>query len=148
HFAVDAVGIEHLLRRTSVRARKRLGIVRFKELQERAGQPGFLEHPEATVCARVVLPLLAQSLVEPFAIGRSDQSPLDRQGAGHRRRRQSTASGNDSSVFLMNAMNLSASAPSTMRWSNESERYAHVRIAMVSSPSGLVMTLGRFSIAP
>ena len=45
-------------------------------------------------------------------------------------------------------MNLSASAPSTMRWSNESEKYAQVRMAIVSSPSGPVRTFGRFSIAP
>ena len=34
------------------------------------------------------------------------------------------------------------------RWSNDSEKYAHVRMAMVSSPSGPVITFGRFSIAP
>ena len=34
------------------------------------------------------------------------------------------------------------------RWSNDSEKYAHVRMAMVSSPSGPVITFGRFSMAP
>ena len=39
-------------------------------------------------------------------------------------------------------MNLSASEPSTMRWSNESEKYAQVRMAIVSSPSGPVIDFG------
>ena len=45
-------------------------------------------------------------------------------------------------------MKRSASAPSTTLWSKEHEKYAQVRIAIVSSPSGPVMTLGRFSMAP
>ena len=52
------------------------------------------------------------------------------------RHRQTPGFGKLSSVFFTDARNLSASAPSTMRWSNESEKYAQVRIAIVSSPSG------------
>ena len=48
---------------------------------------------------------------------------FEREGAWHRgRSRQSPCSDQLSSVFLTNAMNRSASAPSTIRWSNDIEK--------------------------
>src|SRR6267143_1904660 len=57
-------------------------------------------------------------------------------------------SGNSCSSFLTSARNLSASAPSTTRWSYDIVSIPIVRMAMDSVPSAAVTTLGRFSIAP
>src|SRR5215831_154833 len=145
HFHVDPLRVEDRFRRRRVRARQRVGVPGFDELEERAGQPRLLERPEATVLFRVVIVLAAQLFVESLAIRRRDERALNGECARHG---QSTVSGKVSRLRFTKLMNLSASAPSTTRWSNERERYEQVRIASMSSPSGPVSTLGRFSIAP
>src|SRR5215467_14559021 len=145
HFHVDPLRVEDRFGRRRVRARQRVGVARLDELEERAGKPRFLERPEAAVLLRVVVVLAAQLFVESLAIRRRDERALDGECARHG---QSTVSGKVSRLRFTKLMNVSASAPSTTRWSNERERYEQVRMASMSSPSGPVSTLGRFSIAP
>src|SRR5262245_53558474 len=145
HVHVHALRIEDRLGGRRVRPRQRVGVTRLDELEERTGQPGFLERPETAVLFRVVLVLAAKLFLKPLAIRRRDERALNGECARHG---QSTVSGKVSRLRFTKLMNLSASAPSTTRWSNERERYEQVRMASMSSPSGPVSTLGRFSIAP
>src|SRR5437879_774819 len=75
-------------------------------------------------------------------------------GDAHSRRGQdfghahTAPSGNSCSSVLTSARNLSASAPSTTRWSYDIVSMPIVRMAIDSVPSDPATTLGRFSIAP
>src|SRR5262249_30136459 len=112
HLSINAIRIEDRFGRARVRASQRLRIRGFKELQKRARKTRLLEHPEAAVGLGVVVPLAAQLFLESLTLRWRDESALDSQRAGHG---QSTLSGKVSRLFFTNDMNLSASAPSTMR---------------------------------
>src|SRR5688500_6569084 len=118
-------------------------VARLGELDEGAREACLLAHPELAIRARVVVAALVQPLKVFVALVRRHDRSLERE-----RPRHQTASGKVSSVFLTNARNWSATAPAMMRWSNEIEKKAQVRMAIVSSPSGPATTFGRFSIAP
>src|ERR1044071_9113338 len=62
--------------------------------------------------------------------------------------RYTSCSGKSCSVALTAARNLSASAPSTTRWSYDIVNMPIDRIAIASEPSSCVIPLGRFSIVP
>src|SRR5262249_22838104 len=125
-----------------MRALESLLVRAFKELHVRARQVALFEQPVVASGGLVLVPHLARTSAERIALGRRHNR------VPHRERAHPQGSGYDSRFFLTVARNLSASAPSTMRWSNDSEKNAHVRMAITSSPSAPVRTLGRFSMAP
>src|SRR5215467_7266724 len=90
HFHVDALGIEDRLGSRCVSPRQRVGVARLDELEKGAGEPGFLERPEAAVLFRVVLVLAAKLFLKPLAIRRREERALNGECA---RQGQSTVSG-------------------------------------------------------
>src|SRR5688500_6002721 len=99
--------------------RQRLRVRGLEELEEGAREAGFLERVELAVRARVVVALRAQLVVIRLALGRRDDLAVHREDARHV---QIVVSGYDSRYSFTKAMKRSASAPSTMRWSNDMEQ--------------------------
>src|SRR5262245_20425705 len=145
HFHGDAARIDDGTGCRLVSPRERLTIRRFDEFEKGARKFRLFECPESAIGFCVVIALAAKLSLKAFALGRCDERPMNRKSPSHD---QSTFSGNVSIACLTKDMNRSASAPSTIRWSNDNEKYAHVLMAMTSSPSTPVITFGRFSIAP
>src|SRR5262247_682674 len=131
HFDVHTVGIEQAVRGgcAAERTSERTSIARLHELEKCSWQSRLFEHPVATLRLRKVGAPFGEPLVESFALAGCDERPLNGERAWHSQ--TMPPSEYDSSAFFRSARNLSASAPSTMRWSNDSEKYAQVRMAIV-----------------
>src|SRR4029079_14662250 len=84
HFAVDAGGIEGGIGSSGVSARQRIRVRCFDELERRAWEICFLEYPEMTLRARVMLLLPLHSLEESLPLARRDERSLHAQGSRHR----------------------------------------------------------------
>src|SRR6267143_5201525 len=117
----------------------------FGEFDEQARVLGIPVQPDALPARFGKLAQLAERVHVFRLVLRSDAHARRGQDLGHA---HTAPSGNSCSIFLRSARNLSASAPSTTRWSYDIVSIPIVRMAMDSVPSAAVTTLGRFSIAP
>src|SRR3954471_5158575 len=85
HFTIDACGVERRIGCRGVRTRERLSVWRFDKLQECSRQAGFLENPEVTFGARIVLLFALHPLEELLSLARRYERPLYAKRSRHRR---------------------------------------------------------------
>src|SRR5439155_6439136 len=158
HFApqlpgVGRIGRERLepaLQHDLLRKARRLGAMRHlrRALRELDEEPWILrvaKQPDSLAARLGELAELAQRAHVFRLVLRWHAHARRGQDFGHA---HTAPSGNSCSICLTSARNLSASAPSTIRWSYDIVSMPIVRMAIDSVPSDPVTTLGRFSIAP
>src|SRR5262245_5186613 len=139
-----ALQLDLLRQARGLRAMRHLGRA-LGELDEQTRILGVAEQPDPLAPRLGELTQLAQRVHVLRLVLRGHAHS---RGGQNFRHLHTAPSGNSCSSFLTSARNLSASAPSTTRWSYDIVSIPIVRIAIESVPSGPVTTLGRFSIAP
>src|SRR5215212_6494818 len=110
-FIIDARRIENPMWCVCVRDRQRRLVIGFDKLDECTLKAALLEYAEPAVSRGIMAMRSAKALEILLSLGSGYSGTLNREYTWH----QTALSGYSSSVFLTNARNWSATAPSMMR---------------------------------